>query len=239
MKMKYLILVISMLVAGSSQATGWTWPGYHGCNDVTRYGWVIGASFEHTATYRSPDGPRLGQWMAKYTADNGDVLTHDGKPYDTSAQLLGKINERLAFDEYLGVGHEKMDFCLLGFVLEAVTDSIAGMGEAIANSIDSVRLLSEKCDVVYTPVYPPMGDRELPMLRAFGATNEAWDAWRAEYDAAMVAEGAVSIDAHYDWEATGKMVPQWPLPDFHLTSKSARKAAWRIMREVRGDYVCP
>lgn len=204
-----------------------------------RIGWLIGASFTFTGTNWAAEGPRLGQWLGYLAAGANDCLVVDGKPGDTAQDHVDSAQYQIDADTAAGVLDQLVDYAILEFTGDALTNAANGITTAIPILEQALVIMTPKAKKMYALRYPPYtADMDIPYFDTLGLTPAEWSTWNNAYEAMLATHPEVElIDAHYDWVPSGRPAPSLdPDPDYHISSQSAYRAATRVYARVTGDY---
>lgn len=198
--------------------------------------YMVGASFEFSGTNYLCEGPILSHWLTMYLAQKGFILVTDGKAGFGPDDFTSRIDTEVAGRASVPIT-DKIDACIIALTGFVLTDtSFTNLNKLVA-LVPKLKTIS---DTVIALDYPPIEDRNIPfLLETLGVNQNWWDnTWRPQYRTAMQNAGAVIINAHYDWEPNNLMGhPGLPpgVPDWHITSVSARRAAKRIFNYLMSN----
>lgn len=198
--------------------------------------YMVGASFEFSGTNYLCEGPVLSYWLTMYLAQKGFILVTDGKAGYGPNDFTNYINAQVARRTDQGIT-DKIDACIIALTGYVLTDqSFTELNKLVA-LVPKLKTIS---DTVIVLDYPPIEDRNIPFLLDVLKVDQNWwdNTWRPQYVTSMQNAGAVVINAHYDWEPNNKMGhPGLPpgVPDWHMTSVSARRSAKRIFNYLMSN----
>lgn len=189
--------------------------------------YLVGASFEFCNPDFRCDGPRVAQWLSMYIAQDSNVLITDGEPGDVFSNFTDRIDEELAERTRDGTTDQFLNAAILGFTGQAITDtSFNGLNQAIT-LIPKLKMIS---DTVIALDYPTLEGKSVPFLTEYAGVNQVWwdTVWRPAYRSAMLDQGAIVIDTHFDWQPDNRMPGPMGYPGWHINSITSKRAAKRI-----------
>lgn len=197
--------------------------------------YMVGSSFEVCEADLYCEGPRLKQWLDMYLAHNNYVFTLEGGATETWTNFANYIDTHVTNRIAGGWAYMVIDACVIGFTEEAFYDTSFSMIATAAAHVSQLKIIGT---TVIALDYPPLTGKAVPYLTDVANIDVNWwdNTWRPAYRAAMLAEGAVILDAHYDWEPNNRMsATTAPHPDYHISSESSKKAASRIYQYLMNN----
>ena len=201
---------------------------------------LIGASFV-TINGTSSDLPHTGEYLQQLASARGEVLVVDGLPGDLVSDFVTHCTTRR--DIILGPNQPagyKMDKAVLGLSGEQIQDSCDGGEYTTFPLMDQCfALMREYATKAYALRPMPFRGRDVGYLRNNTCLDDDLaDLYIAEWDAHMLANNpdVGIIDCYYDWVDSKVEAPVYdPWGDWHLDTRSAYRAATRILETLTMD----